>query len=109
MTTRTVRPIAGPVASDPYCQVVTQARFAGLQELSVTGVAGNASSIHKPYVSIRVGRILIYVENREALVTWTEALRRALDLADGVFGPIEDAFTEVEALERKRFERSARS
>ncbi len=56
--------------------------------------------------SVRVGRILHYVENREALMAFTSAWRHALDLADGVFDPIEDAFSEVEDMERRRFERS---
>ncbi len=109
MTAAQIAEVAGAAPGVAYCQVIAQARFAGLQELSVTAVAGAASAIHTPYVSLRVGRILLFIENREALVIWTEAVRRALDLADGVFGPIEDSFSEVEAAERKRFERSARA
>lgn len=95
-------------AVDPasYCQVIAQARFSGRQEVSVMGVPAGASGADRPYISVRVGRILLYVENREALLALTRAWRRALDLADGVFDPIEDAFTDAEKLERRRFERS---
>ncbi len=102
------RPQSRPTP-DPsgYCQVIAQARFSGRQEVSVMGVPAGASGGDRPYISVRVGRILLYVENREALLSLTRAWRRALDLADGVFDPIEDAFTEVEKLEKRRFERSA--
>ncbi len=91
----------------PYCAVATQARFAGPQDMSVLGVAPGASADGTAHLAIRVGRILLYIEDRGALATWTEAWRRALDLADGVFGPVEDAFAEAERVERRRFERSA--
>ncbi len=91
-----------------YCQVIAQARYYGQQECSVTAAAGGATPSGQPYIAIRVGRVLLYVEDRLALASWTEAWRRALDLADGVFGPVDDAFTEVERVERRRFERAAR-
>ncbi len=91
----------------PYCAVATQARFAGPQDMSVLGVAPGASADGTAHLAIRVGRILLYIEDRGALATWTEAWRRALDLADGVFGAVDDAFTEAERVERRRFERSA--
>ena len=90
----------------PYCQVVTQARYAGEQELSIMGVASGGSSTGCPYISVRVGRVLLYIEDRAALISWTEAWRRTLDLADGVFGPACDSFSEAAAAERCRFERT---
>ncbi len=94
-------------ATEPasYCQVIAQARFSGHQDVTVIGVPPGASA-ERPYISVRVGRILFIVEDREALLAITRAWRRALDLADGVFDPVEDTFTEVEKLERRRFERS---
>ncbi len=91
----------------PYCQVVTQARYAGEQELSVMGVARGGSATGRPYISVRVGRVLLYLEDRAALVSWTEAWRRTLDLADG-FEPADDSFSEVEAAERRHFERTSK-
>lgn len=43
-------------------QLITEARFAGRQEVSVRGVASIASSIEQPYVSLKVGRVLVYLE-----------------------------------------------
>jgi hypothetical protein len=95
-------------APDPnaYCQVIAQARIGGYHEVSVMGVPAGASATSQPYIAVRVGRILLYVENREALLSLTAAWRRVLDLADGVFAPGDDIFTEVAELERRRFERS---
>ncbi len=48
----------------PYCAVATQARFAGPQDMSVLGVAPGASADGTAHLAIRVGRILLYIEDR---------------------------------------------
>ena len=107
-TPRTSSAPAFAAEATPYCQVIAQARYAGEQELSVMGVAHGGSATGRPYISVRVGRVLLYLEDRAALVSWTEAWRRTLDLADGVFGPACDSFSEIEAAERRHFERTTK-
>ncbi len=39
------------------------------------------------HLCLRVGRVLIYLEDRDSLHAWQEALRQANDLADAAYGP----------------------
>ena len=39
------------------------------------------------YIAVRVGRVLVYLEDRDALQAWTTAIGKAADLADLAFGP----------------------
>lgn len=41
----------------------------------------------KGQIGVRVGRLLIYVANREALASFVDAWRQAEALADQAFGP----------------------
>jgi len=39
------------------------------------------------HIAVRVGRVLVYLEDRDALQAWTTAIGKAADLADTAFGP----------------------
>jgi hypothetical protein len=79
------------------CQVAAQARLVGDQPVPVQGVTAVASRTGREHLAVTVGRVLLYLEDRAALV---DAVRRAQALADQVFGPAEDGFTRAEARER---------
>ncbi len=40
------------------------------------------------HVCPRVGRVLIYLEDRDALRAWRSAIDQAVGLADAAFGPV---------------------
>jgi hypothetical protein len=68
------------------CRVAAQATVRGEQQFRVLGYTANASPTGSPYVAVRVGRILIYVEDRAALDCFAQAWRKAERFADTVFG-----------------------
>jgi hypothetical protein len=82
------------------CQIAVQARLAGDQPVRVQGVTAVASCTGKEHLSVMIGRVLLYLEDRAALDALTDAIQRANALAAGVFGPVDDAFTRAEARER---------
>ena len=58
----------------------------------------------EPYIAVRVGRSLSYIEDRAALECYLRAWRQAEDIGRSVF-PTEDAFTDAETQARRAFER----
>ena len=76
----------GTVQPDPRCQIAAQAVMAGPQGYRVHG--GNAQATGRVHgvITIRVGRVLIYLEDREALLSWIRALEEAKELDEGAFG-----------------------
>ena len=50
---------------------------------------GNAQATGRGHgvITIRVGRVLSYYEDREALLSWTRAIEKAKELDEGAFGP----------------------
>ena len=68
------------------CRVAAQATVRGEQQFRVLGYTANASPTGRPYIAVRVGRVLIYVEDRAALDCFTQAWRKAERFADKVFG-----------------------
>lgn len=106
--------MASPPARPPQrpatitsCTVSTQALCCGAVETSVFAVAGAASRPgERAHIGIKFGRVLLYLEDRTALDILAEAVQQATDMADAVFGPLEDAFTDAERRTRRRFERS---
>lgn len=90
----------------PDCRVAAQAHCYGAIETSVVAVAGAVARPGQAHIAIRYGRVLIYVEDHAALASLAGAVRQALEMAEAVFGPIEDAFTEAEREARQRFERT---
>lgn len=54
---------------------------------------------------VQVGDVMFLFEDRDALKCAAHALDLAMKMADAVFGPERDAFDEVEAVQRARFEK----
>jgi hypothetical protein len=90
------------------CQVVASARLRGDQEDQVTGVTAVASPSGGAHIAVRVGGLLLYLEDRAAFEALWRAVARAEGMADAVYGAVPDEFTLAEARARRRFERSAR-
>ena len=75
------------VRPEPRMQVATQAIFAGPQDHRVFAMTPQATGRGYGHIAVRVGRVLVYLEDRQALEAWTTALDKAADLADSAFGP----------------------
>lgn len=100
-------PLRDPPPSFPSCIVSTQALCFGEIETSVFAVARSAARPgERTHIGIKYGRVLIYLEDRAALESLANAVEQALEMAGAVYGPLRDAFTEVEARARQRFERT---
>ncbi len=70
---------------DYRCRLAVQAVVEGMQEVRVQAVTPLAGPGHGQ-IALRVGRILIYVNDREALDSFLDAWQQAADLADKAFG-----------------------
>ena len=75
-----------PELSPLNCQIVAQAQLLGPQSVSVR-VFGRTEGWDKPYISLRIGRLLINIEDAEALSDLTYVVREANLQADRAFGP----------------------
>ncbi len=67
------------------CQVAARVVLAGTQDTHVQGATPIAGP-GRGYITVRVGRVLTYVEDRDALDCTYSAWKKAHDLADKVFG-----------------------
>jgi hypothetical protein len=72
---------------DNRFEVASQVLAAGTQDVAVR-VLPPLSGPHQGQVAVRVGRVLIYVANREALDCFVAAWTQAERLADEAFGPL---------------------
>jgi len=97
-----------PFPPDPSdCRVAAQVICHGPQSVSVTGVAGQASGPGAAHICVRVGRVITYVHDREALLAHLRAWQRAAEMATPVFGrDLDDPFVAAEERARARFEKS---
>ena len=90
MTTSAVR-VHNQVAlshRDVYrCAVAAQANMTGYQSLRVECLTPNFTGRSSGVISIRVGQVLVYLEDREALQSWVAAIQRAIELQDRAYGP----------------------
>ena len=77
----------GMVQPEPRCQLITQAVMAGPQDYRVAGANAQVTGRGHGVITMRVGRLLVYLEDRDALAAWHAALERAEVLADAAFGP----------------------
>lgn len=68
------------------CDLAAQAVMAGPQDMRVTAMSAKAAGRGWGHICIRVGRCLIYLEDRDALEAWIAAIQQAIDLQDGAFG-----------------------
>ena len=83
---RAVPRLAGKIGFDYRFDVASQVMAAGTQDVFVQPIVP-LSGPGKGQIGVRVGRILIYVANREALASFVDAWREAEALADKAFGP----------------------
>ena len=70
---------------DARCRVAVQAVMEGMQEVRVQAVTPLAGPGHGQ-IAIRLGRVLIYLNDREALDSFLDASSRAADFGDQAFG-----------------------
>ena len=68
------------------CIVASQVILGGPQEVTARAF-GRTEGWMTPYLSVRVGRVVFNIEDRDALLSLTEAVRQARQLADEAFGP----------------------
>ena len=73
--------------NDYRCRVAVQAVLEGTQEIRVQAVTPLAGPGHGQ-IAIRLGRILVYINDREALDSLLDAWRQAADLGDRAFGVV---------------------
>ena len=70
------------------CQVVAQAILAGVQTIRVR-VFWRHDGWVAPYISVRIGRVLLNIEDHEALLSLLDAAHQAEQAAERAFGPRE--------------------
>jgi hypothetical protein len=77
--------------SSEYCfgtfDVIASARIRVEQPIRVRGLTAVASPTGGAHLAVRVGGVLVYLEDRAALEALRRAIREADALADDVFGP----------------------
>jgi hypothetical protein len=69
------------------CQVAATACVKGFQALRVEARAPSRGVIVDGVVSIRLGNVLIYLEDRDAMDSLVLAVNRAVEIQDRAFGP----------------------
>ncbi len=85
---RRLAAVPGTGKQDQYdyrCRLAVQAVVEGMQGVRVQAVTPLAGPGHGQ-IALRVGRILIYVNDREALDSFLDAWQQAANLADKAFG-----------------------
>ena len=75
-----------PEPSPLNCQIIAQAQIVGPQTVSVR-VFGRNEGWDKLYISLRIGKLLINIEDAQALSDLTYVVREANLSADRAFGP----------------------
>jgi hypothetical protein len=83
---RAVPRLAGKIGFDYRFAVASQVLAAGTQDVFVQPIVP-LSGPGKGQIGVRVGRLLVYVANREALQSFLDAWAQAEALADKAFGP----------------------
>lgn len=83
---RAVPRLGGMVGFDCRFDVASQVMAAGPQDIHVQAIIP-LSGPGKGQIGVRVGRLLIYVANRESLSSFLDAWGQADALADQAFGP----------------------
>ena len=83
---RAVPRLVGKIGFDYRFDVASQVMAAGAQDVFVQPIAP-LSGPGQGQIGVRVGRLLVYVSNREALASFLDAWGLAEALADKAFGP----------------------
>jgi hypothetical protein len=81
-----VPPLVGKTGFEYRFDVASQVMAAGAQDVHVQVIVP-LSGPGQGQIGIRVGRLLVYVSNREALGSFLDAWAQAGALADHAFGP----------------------
>jgi hypothetical protein len=84
---RAVPKLVGKTGFDYRFDVASQVMAAGAQDIHVQAIIP-LSGPGKAQIGIRVGRLLVYVANREALASFLDAWQKAEALADTAFHPV---------------------
>jgi hypothetical protein len=71
---------------DHEFRVAAQAMVTGMQDVSVCAATPLAGLTKHGQIAVRVGRLLVYVNDREALASFLDAWHQAEALADKAFG-----------------------
>jgi hypothetical protein len=69
------------------CQVIAQASLAGVQDVRVRAF-GKIDGWTTPYISVRIGQVLLNIEDRAALAALVQATQAAAGHSDTAFGPV---------------------
>jgi hypothetical protein len=80
----------------PACRVIAQAICVGPQDCKVMGYTAATARSGQPYISVRVGQVLIYIEDRASLASFIDAFSQAHRLAERIF-PLVDEYRQSEA------------
>ena len=83
---RAVPRLAGKIGFEYRFDVASQVLAAGAQDVHVQVIVPLSGS-GKGQIGVRVGRLLVYCANREALASFVDAWAQAEALADMAFGP----------------------
>jgi hypothetical protein len=83
---RAVPRLGGRSTYEYRFEVASQVMAAGTQDVFVQPIVP-LSGPGQGQIGVRVGRLLVYVANREALASFMDAWREAEALADKAFGP----------------------
>ena len=83
---RAVPRLAGKIGFDYRFDVASQVIAAGTQDVFVQPIVP-LSGPGKGQIGVRVGRLLVYVANREALASFLDAWQQAEALTGEAFGP----------------------
>jgi hypothetical protein len=83
---RAVPRLVGKIGFEYRFEVASQVMAAGTQDVFVQPIVP-LSGPGKGQIGVRVGRLLVYVANREALASFLDAWAQAEALADKAFGP----------------------
>ena len=88
-TPRRLTAVPGPGKRDDdyQCRVAAQAVMEGTQDVRVQALTPLAGPGHGQ-IAVRVGRVLVYINDREALNSFLDAWQEAADLADKAFGVV---------------------
>ena len=87
---RRLAAVPGTSKRDPHdarCRVAVQAVMEGMQEIRVQACTPLAGPGHGQ-IAIRLGRVLIYLNDREALDSLLDAWQQAAGLGDKAFGVV---------------------
>jgi hypothetical protein len=77
-----------PAVKFGKCQLVAQATIAGVQDVRVVRAFGRVDGWTTPYISVRIGQILLNIEDRAALTALIEATQAAAAHSDIAFGSV---------------------